>query len=407
MTQSLISWRPFTHTHLATPPLEIVAAKESLLFDSNGRAYIDAISSWWVITHGHCHPFIAQAVSDTARSLDQIVFANFTHAPAQTLLQKLRTLLPKEFAAAFFSDNGSTSVEVALKMAFHYWRLNGQPHKNKIVSFVGAYHGDTAGCMSVSQRGLFTEPYKAMLFDVVQFSDAIASFTDDTAAIIIEPLVQGAGGMIMWDQAFLVEVLTIARKKNIVIIFDEVMTGFYRTGARFAFEALGFLPDIICLSKGLTGGMLPLSLTICQDHIYESFTRDDKTSMFFHGHTFTANPLSCAAAAANLELMNSALEQKIASIEHHHRLRIDALHSSLIKNKRMRGTIAAVELYGLEGYLGEHSSFITQIALHHGVFLRPIGNVLYLMPPYCITESELMRVWDVVEIILCDLEKKC
>ena len=398
MTHSLISWRPFTHIKTAGEPIDIVRASGSLLFDANGRHYIDAISSWWVITHGHCHPHIVEAMTKTASSLDQLVFANFTHAPARELLHKLSQMLSADFAAAFFSDNGSTSVEIALKMALQFCQLTGQPHRKKIVSFVGAYHGDTVGCMSVSARGLFTDPYKNMLFEVVRFEDALASFSDDTAAIIIEPLVQGAGGMIMWDEDYLRYLLHAAREKNILIIFDEVMTGFYRTGSRFAFETLGFVPDILCLSKGLTGGFLPLALTICKHHIYEAFLHDDKTRTFFHGHTFTANPISCAAALANLELMDASLPPKIQLIEQTHRARIANMNSRVIKEKRMRGTIAAIELCGDHGYLSQRSNLISSFCLQHGVFLRTIGNVIYLMPPFCITATELGKIWDVVEM---------
>lgn len=381
----------------APAPLDIVSAQGALLYAKDGTHYIDAISSWWVITHGHCHPYIAEAIAKTAARLDQIVFANFAHAPARELLELLRDMLPPDLCAAFFSDNGSTSVEVALKMAVQFWKINGLSHKNKIVAFKGAYHGDTAGCMSVSARGMFNNPYEKLLFDVVRFEDAFSSLTDDTAALIIEPLVQAAGGMIMWDENLLLQILHVAREKNILIIFDEVMTGFFRTGSPFAFQTLNFVPDILCLSKGLTGGYLPLALTICNQKIYQQFLESEKSNTFFHGHTFTANPLSCAAAVANLQLMDEELPKKIAAIECMHRTRIDALKSPYIKNKRLRGTIAALDVDGHEEYLSTMSMAIAQECMKLGVFLRPIGNVVYIMPPFGITPSELSYIWDVVE----------
>lgn len=398
INHSLISWRPFTHIKTAPLPLDIVSAKGARLFAKDGLSYIDAIASWWVITHGHCHPHIANAIAKTAKRLDQIVFANFTHAPAQELLEMLRGMLPQDLCAAFFSDNGSTSVEVALKMAVQFWKISGHHHKNKIVAFKGAYHGDTAGCMSVSARGLFTDPYEKLLFDVVRFEDAFSSLTDDTAALIIEPLVQAAGGMIMWDEELLRKILRAARAKNILIIFDEVMTGFFRTGSSFAFQKLDFVPDILCLSKGLTGGYLPLALTVCHQKIYEQFLHSETSNTFFHGHTFTANPLSCAAAVANLQLMDAELTQKIADIECMHRARIEGLKSPFIKNKRLRGTIAAFDVVGHEEYLSTMSQGIARECMKHGVFLRPIGNVVYVMPPFGIKPTELSHVWDVVEM---------
>lgn len=400
MTAPLISWRPFTHMKSAPLPIEIVSAQEALLTDRHGQQYIDAIASWWVITHGHCHPHIVDTVTKTAHEIDQMVFANFTHLPAQRLLAKLAEFLPAQLRAAFFSDNGSTSVEVALKMALHYWQIAGHPSKNKIVALQGAYHGDTVGCMSVSARGLFTDPYQKLLFDVVQFQDALSSLSDDVGALIIEPLVQGAGGMIMWDRAVLRSLITAAQKKNIIVIFDEVMTGFYRTGTCFAFEQLDCVPDILCLSKGLTGGFLPLSLTICHQRIFEAFLNTDRTKMFFHGHTFTANPLACAAAVANLELMDSNVKNHVDRIARINSARLSKLTSPHIKEKRQLGTIAALELHHNDGYLSEYVPQIISTALQHGVFLRPIGNVIYIMPPYCITDEQLNRIWDVIEILV-------
>lgn len=397
MTKSLVSWRPFTHMKTALPPIAIHRAHGTKLFAPNGRDYIDAISSWWVITHGHCHPHVVDAVTKTAREIDQMVFANFTHAPAQNLLEKLAEMLPDSLRAAFFSDNGSTSVEVALKMALQFWQLAREPHRYKIVSFLGAYHGDTAGCMSVSARGIFTEPYQKMLFDVVRFEDALTSLTDDVAAIIIEPLVQGTGGMIMWDHKVLLDIVAHARRNNIIVIFDEVMTGFYRTGTKFAFEQLGVEPDILCLSKGLTGGFLPLALTICQQKIYDAFLDNQSAKMFFHGHTFTANPLSCAAAVANLQLFDEHVPKRIARIAAIHRERLGNCDHPRINNKRQQGTIAALDVNSDDGYLSGFAPRMMNFSLERGVYLRPIGNVVYVMPPYCITDDELHFVWDVID----------
>jgi adenosylmethionine-8-amino-7-oxononanoate aminotransferase len=395
MTKSLIRWRPFTQMKTAKEPIEIVAARDSILVGASGKTYIDAISSWWVITHGHCHPHISQAISDTVSHLDQLLFANFTHAPAEKLLSGLHRILPKDFAAAFFSDNGSTSVEVALKMALHFCQLRDK-RRNKIVAFEGAYHGDTAGCMSVSSRGMFTKPYIDMLFDVVRFENALISLTNDVAALIVEPLVQGAGGMIMWQEDVLCELLYQARKKGIIIIFDEVMTGFYRCGTLFAFEKLQFIPDILCLSKGLTGGSLPLSVTVCNERIYNGFLHNEKSKMFFHGHSFTANPIACAAAAANLELFDHTVADRVSMIEKINRRRLAPINGKNIKDKRAIGVIAAIEMNNDAGYVSLTSEIVQDFALRNGVFLRPLGNVLYVMPPYCITETQLDHVWDVI-----------
>ena len=293
-------WLPFTQMKLAKPLPTAVWAKGSLIHLQNGQSIIDAISSWWVITFGHCEPALVKALQKQAQKMDQVLFANFSHAPAQNLIKELKSLLPKELSYVFFSDNGSTAVECALKMALQSFRQKNQAQRKHFISFKHSYHGDTVGAMSVSGRSLFTHPYKDMLFSVIQAkqgrlsSDPVSAYLADfetklknhhkhLAGVIIEPFIQGAGGMIIWPKEALQEICFLSKKKGLYLIFDEVMTGFGRTGEIFAFQKLGITPDLLCLSKGLTGGFLPLALTVANQEIYNSFLSEDKKKLFFTG----------------------------------------------------------------------------------------------------------------------------
>lgn len=422
----LYIWHPFTPQKNMQEPLPVVSGKGTMLIDENGNEYIDAISSWWVTLHGHAHPYIAERLYRQALQLEQVIFAGFTHAPAADLAERLLQILPQGFSKIFYSDNGSTSTEVALKMALQYWwnkqsRVNGQWSaaaqnlitKNKIIAFNGSYHGDTFGAMSVSDRSVFTLAFHDLLFEVIfidipaaeninELKKIVRMHADETAAFIYEPLVQGAGGMKMYDADIFCELLNEVKQHEIICIADEVMTGFGRTGKFFASEYMTTMPDIICLSKGLTGGTMALGVTACTEKIYNAFVDDDKLKTFFHGHSFTANPLACTAALASLDLLtDDNCIDKIAWIENSNKEFANTLQpfadSGKIKNMRYTGTILAFEMNeGSDEYLNNISSVITAKAMAEGVYIRPLGNTVYIMPPYCITQSELQKVYNVI-----------
>lgn len=400
-----VLWHPFTQMHTAPLPIPIVRGEGSLLFDTSGRAYLDMISSWWVNLHGHAHPYIAERVGHQLRTLEHVIFAGFTHEPAVDLAERLLAILPDNQRRVFYSDNGSTAVEVALKMAFQYWHNTGQPRR-RVVALEGAYHGDTFGAMSVGGRSAFSAPFAPFLFDVdylpvpvpgqeaAVLAQAEALFANDVAVFIVEPLVQGAGGMVMYEPDVLNTLIQMARKQGTLVIADEVMTGFGRTGKLFASHYLAEKPDLMCLSKGLTGGTMALGVTTCTATIYEAFLSNDKFKTLFHGHSFTANPLACVAALASLDLLLTPETQ--ASIERistrhlafAHRLR----QHKTVENIRQWGTILAFDLK----VAGEGSSYfnsIRDIAYNHlldrGILMRPLGNVLYFLPPYCTTNEQL------------------
>ncbi len=394
-----------------------LSAKGSLIHLENGRSVIDAISSWWVITLGHCEPAVVEAVQKQTEIMDQVLFANFSHQIAQNLANEIKTLLPDSLEYLFFSDDGSTSVESALKMAVQSWKQRGEPERNVFLSFQNSYHGDTVGAMSVSGQNIFNYAYEKMLFSVIRAeqaelsSDPISDYLSDfekkldayhqkCAGVIIEPLIQGAGGMIMWPKEAVREICFLARKKNLYLIFDEVMTGFGRTGEWFAFEKLGVVPDLLCLSKGLTGGILPLALTIANENIYDSFLSDKKEHLFFHGHSFTGNPISCAAAVANIKAMKTKnIKFEWKRIESFHQKKIKKLRGhKTLRDARVCGTVVALDFdLKKKGYTSDFAEKFTEKALKEGVFLRPLGNVVYILPPYCISDQELEQVWSVIE----------
>lgn len=391
-----------------TDPIAIVKGKGSLLFDEKGNQYIDAISSWWVNLHGHAHPYIAEKIYQQALELEQVIFAGFTHQPAVELAERLLGILPGHFSRIFYSDNGSTATEVALKMAIQYWWNNHQQQRNKIIAFKNSYHGDTFGAMSVSDRSVFTLAFHDLLFDVVfldtptpenisELKIIMQHHAEYTAAFIYEPLVQGAGGMNMYDASLLNELLNTAKLNDIICIADEVMTGFGRTGKFFASEHMHKQPDIICLSKGLTGGTMALGVTACNNKIYQAFVDDDALKTFFHGHSFTANPLACTAALASLDLlMREECLQQIEKISAAHLALAENLKNNNLSFKDIRclGTILAFEIdEGKKEYLNQISTVITRKALDNGMYIRPLGNTVYIMPPYCITDDELVTIY--------------
>ncbi|WP_214446012.1 adenosylmethionine--8-amino-7-oxononanoate transaminase [Flavihumibacter rivuli] len=417
-------WHPFTPQKDMDDPIFIERGEGVWLIDEKGNRYLDAISSWWVNLHGHAHPYIAKALFQQASKLEHIIFAGFTHAPAIRLAEALLSILPKRLSRVFYSDNGSTSTEVAMKMAIQYWwnkegrESNG---RKKLLAFRNSYHGDTFGAMSVSDRSVFTLAFHDLLFEVV-FIDTpeegniesleaiIDREGDGIAAFIYEPLVQGAGGIRMYEAKWLERLIRKARSKSIICIADEVMTGFGRTGKLFASEYMEEQPDIICLSKGLTGGVMPLGVTACADFIYQAYVTDDRLKTFFHGHSFTANPLACTAALASLELLKeeAAIQgiRRITESNIRFLTRLQAMatnNEAPIKNPRALGTILAFEISsGKDEYLNKVSPVVTRMAMEKGIYIRPLGNTVYLMPPYCISDRELA----LLEECICEILMK-
>jgi adenosylmethionine---8-amino-7-oxononanoate aminotransferase len=400
-------WHPFTQHGLGEPIPLVTRAEGAALYTANGRRIIDAISSWWVTTHGHCHPRIMAAIRAQAEQLDQIIFAGWTHGPAEEVAQGLRAIMPAELTRVFFSDSGSTSVEVALKMALGYWLNRGEP-RHRLLVMAHSYHGDTVGTMSVGARGAFNRAYEPLLFDVetIPFPhEGAEQATLDTleaqcrrgpAALIVEPLISGAGGMLIYPAWVLAEMRRICTAHNVLLIVDEVMTGWGRTGSLLACEQAQVVPDILCLSKGLTGGAVPLAVTMASEPIYQAHLGSDRARMFFHSSSYTANPISCAAAAANLAIWREEpVLDRIASLaarQSAHLDRVAALPG--IHNVRKIGTITAMELGGGEGrYLSNLGPALLARFRERDLLLRPLGNTVYVMPPYCIGDDDLDAIY--------------
>jgi len=405
MSQSPI-WHPFTQHGLAEPIPLIDRAEGAILHGADGRRWIDAISSWWVTTHGHCHPRIMAAIAEQAQRLDQLIFAGWTHEPAETLAAGLRAIMPAALTRVFFSDSGSTSVEVALKMALGFWRNRGID-RHRIVVMEHSYHGDTIGAMSVGARGVFNKAYEPLLFDVttVPFPaagaeqatlDALeAACRERAAAFIVEPLVLGAGGMLVYPPQVLAEMRRICAAHEVLFIADEVMTGWGRTGTLLACDQAGVVPDLLCLSKGLTGGAIPLAVTMASEPIYQAHCSTDRAAMFFHSSSYTANPIACAAANANLAIWREEpVAERVATLAARQAARLARL--AHVENPRQCGTIAAADLPGTAGYLADVAPRLMAAAREAGVLLRPLGNTVYVMPPYCIDEPALDAVYDVI-----------
>ncbi len=391
-------WHPFTQMEGFTPLGQVTEAKGAFYHLSDGRRLLDGVSSWWVNNHGHAHPKIAAAIAAQAERFDQVILADFGHSPARKLAEQVAAMLPGDLNHVFYSDNGSTSVEVALKMAM---QGNGQGgERPRIVAFTGAYHGDTIGAMSVGERGVFNRPWWPFLFDVdlLPYGDLEAAkvyFTEQghrCAAAIIEPLVQGAAGMVFSTPEYLASLSALCSNAGAWLIADEVMTGWGRTGSLFAVEQAGVVPDIICLSKGITGGTLPLSVTVARDEVYEGFLGPSKSEAFLHGHSYTGNPLACSAALAALSLFEEENTlNRVAAMESRYRAAMPEFAKlSRVTHLRCRGGIFAFNIAGGEGgYLDPIGKRVTQLALKQGLYIRPLGNVLYLMPPFCVGDEDL------------------
>ncbi len=407
-----VLWHPFTQTAHPELLLPVVAAHGATLVLEDGHEIIDGISSWWCNLHGHCHPAIAEAIAEQAVTLDHVLFGGCTHEPAVRLAEELLRILPSNHARIFYSDNGSTAVEVALKMSLQYWSNRGEK-RLRILALENAYHGDTFGAMSVGQRGIFTAPFKDLLFDVNHLPSSASAdgtarcrelcSTGEVAAFIFEPSVQGAAGMRVWDKEILQSYAEICKSFGVLCIADEVMTGFGRTGPLFASSALSLRPDLVCLSKGLTGGTLPLAVTSCTEEIFSAFVSTDRSKTLFHGHTFTANPIACAAARASLRLtLSSDCVAARERIEKSHSLFALVLAKrSDVENVRVVGTILAfdVPVIRVEGSSADTISLRNKLVgafVDAGVLLRPLGEVVYLMPPYCIKDDELTCCYEAI-----------
>ncbi|MEB3193721.1 MAG: adenosylmethionine--8-amino-7-oxononanoate transaminase [Cyanobacteriota bacterium] len=409
-------WHPTTQVATADPPLRVRSGRGALLELEDGRTLIDAISSWWVTLHGHGEPTIAAAIAQQASQLEQVIFANFRHRPAEQLAERLSAHTGLQ--RVFFSDDGSTAVEVALKVAWQWWRNQGQP-RHQLIAFEGAYHGDTVGAMALGERSLFSAPFEPLLFAVARAPWPATWWGDDgveereasalaqleallqtpTAAVILEPLVQGASGMRQVRPSFLREVERRVRQAGALLIADEVLTGFGRTGTLFACGQAGIRPDLMALSKGLTGGFLPMGVTLVSEQLYQGFVGADPALTLFHGHSFTANPLGCAAALASLDRLEQQPELH-RGMEARHRPLLEVLaRDPRVRKPRLLGTIAAFDLVspnvaGPEGYLHPIGRQLQRRVLSEGVFLRPLGQVVYLLPPLCISDAELQRCYD-------------
>jgi adenosylmethionine-8-amino-7-oxononanoate aminotransferase len=407
-----VIWHPYTPQKYMPEPIPIVKGEGVVLTDANGQSYIDAISSWWVTLHGHGHPYIAQKMYEQALQLEQVIFAGFTHEPAVRLAERLLEILPGPCSKIFYSDDGSTATEVAVKMALQYWWNKGEKKRTKVLAFTGGYHGDTFGAMSVSDRSVFTLAFREKLFDVIfiappgnidveKWEQELSALPwSEIACFIYEPMIQGAGGMNIYPAEGLDMLLKICHEHQAICIADEVMTGFGRTGKMFASEYMQEQPDIVCLSKGLTGGTMALGVTACNEKIYEAFYEEDKLKTFFHGHSFTANPLACAAALASLDLLQQSTcywQTKMISAGNAEFLNGGLRENKKVKNIRRLGTILAFEIdTGNDGYLNNISREITSMAMKKGVYLRPLGNTVYMMPPYCITQEQLAKLYTVL-----------
>jgi adenosylmethionine-8-amino-7-oxononanoate aminotransferase len=411
-------WHPFTQHGTEGDPIVLSGAKGASLFDADGNEILDLVSSWWTCTHGHSHPKLNAALAEQASRFEHVMFAGFTHQPAVDLATALAEHLPGDLSRVFFSDDGSTSVEVALKIAYQYWINAGEPRRRLLVAFDGGYHGDTLGAMSVGRGSQLFSPFRDLMCEVM-ILPCPATFQGDEAAdereagalsafeallsdrgqtvagLIIEPLLQGAGGMRLGRPTFLKRLVETARSAGVLVIFDEVATGFGRTGTLFAMEQAGVVPDLVCLSKGLTAGYMPLAATVAREGVFEAFLGEGFDRALPHGHSFTANPLACAVALASLALFEEENTlQRVARINQRHREMLAELSARPdVARPRLIGSILAFDVRAAGGYQSAESRRLRDWYLAHGLNIRPLGPTLYLMPPYCITDEELTRAY--------------
>lgn len=425
MSSPLKIWHPFTNSALDPAPIEIERAGGVWLYSKDGRKIIDAVSSWWVNIHGHANLRIAEAISAQARKMEHVILAGFTHEPAEELASRLRKWVAPSITHMFFSDDGSTAVEVALKLALQYFSNTGRSEKREIVALEHGYHGDTAGAMSVSDDSPFTDPFRSMRYQVHRVHSAycyrcpvglrreschiecvgkleelLAERGEKIAAVIVEPLLQAAGGMIVHPVEFLQRVRALCTKHGVLLIADEVLTGFGRTGKMFACDLAGVAPDLMCLSKGITGGFLAMGATLCSDHVESAFRSQNRLHTFYHGHSYTGNALACAAAVESLKIFDDEpVFDRITEIARINSERLAQFKRfPIVSDIRQIGTIGAIELRAEDaGYLSAMRPKLYRFFLEHGVLLRPLGNVVYVLPPYVISPVELNHVYDVIQ----------
>jgi len=425
MGSPLRIWHPFTNSELDPSPIFVERAEGVWLHTRDGRKILDAVSSWWVNLHGHANPRIAAAIAEQAAKMEHVILAGFTHEPAERLASGLRKWLAPELTRLFFSDDGSTAVEVALKLTVQYFNNLGRPAKKEIVALEHGYHGDTAGAMSVSDDSPFTDPFRAMRFAVhrvpspylyrrpagmtreayvefciAQLARLLEEKSESIACLILEPLLQAAGGMIVYPVEYLRAARKLCTRHDVLLIADEVMTGFGRTGKMFASDLAGVVPDLMCLSKGITGGFLPMGVTVCTDCVEAAFRSEDRMHTFYHGHSYTGNALACAAANASLRVFeDEPVFDRIAAIAKINAERLARFNDfAVVGETRQIGTMGAIELRAEDaGYLSAMRPKLYRFFLDRGVLLRPLGNVVYVLPPYVISADELHRVYDVME----------
>jgi adenosylmethionine-8-amino-7-oxononanoate aminotransferase len=424
MNAPLRIWHPFSNALLDAPPIRVARAEGVYLYTSDGRKILDAVSSWWVNLHGHANPRIAEAIAQQARKMEHVILAGFTHDAAEELSSRLRKWLPAELTDLFFSDDGSTAVEVALKLAVQFFSNCGRPEKCEIVALAHGYHGDTAGAMSVSDDSPFTDPFRSMRYPVHRVHSAycyrcpvglrretchieciqqlealLAEKNGQIAAIIVEPLLQAAGGMITHPVEFLKKIRSLCSQYEVLMIADEVLTGFGRTGKMFACDLAGVVPDLMCLSKGITGGFLPLGVSLCTEKVESAFHSKNRLHTFFHGHSYTGNALACAAANASLQIFDDEpVFDRISKIAQVNAQRLREMRQQhQVGDTRQIGTVGAIELRADDpGYLSEMRPKLYAFFIERGVLLRPLGNVVYVLPPYVISPDELHHVYDVI-----------
>lgn len=407
------NWHPYTQHKTAALPIAVTKGEGALLWDENGKEYIDAIASWWVNPYGHSNKFIADAIYKQLTTLEHVLFGGFTHAPAVLLSEKLMEILPENQQKIFYSDNGSTAVEVAIKVALQYFFNKGEK-KTTIIAFENAFHGDTFAAMAASGISFFTEAFQGMLIDIVRIpvpvkgqeevsfqALATAVKTNNCAGFIFEPLVQGAAGMVMYAPATLDKLIQICKENKVLTIADEVMTGFGKTGKNFACDYLVEKPDMMCLSKALTGGTIPMAITTFTPKIFDAFYDDDINKALFHGHTFTANPTGCAAALASLELLqNAEMQDNIVRVNRSHLAFQKHIESHpKVTTTRVLGVIFALEIKtdSAESYYGTMRNKLYNFFIENGIIIRPVGNIIYILPPYVITDNQLQKVYQAVE----------
>jgi len=405
-------WHPYTQHKTAAVPIAIARGEGALLWDENNKEYIDAIASWWVNPFGHSNKFIADAIYKQLTTLEHVLFGGFTHEPAIQVAEKLMQILPNNQKKIFFSDNGSTAVEVAIKVALQYFYNKGEARKT-IIAFEDAFHGDTFAAMAASGISFYTQAFKGMFIDVVRIPvpvkgqeqlsfDALelAIKNNNCAGFIFEPLVLGAAGMVMYEPEALNELISICKKSNVLTIADEVMTGFGKTGKTFACDYLEVQPDMLCLSKALTGGTIPMAITTFTQELFDGFYSDDINKALFHGHTFTANPTGCAAALASIELLQTDdMQQNIQRINQSHlQFESEIKNHPRVKTTRVLGVIFALEIQSEneETYYGTMRNKLYNFFIENGVIMRPVGNIVYILPPYIMTNKQLGKVYEVI-----------